>query len=189
MIRKLLTAIARLLPKRTIYRDKDGGVYLERYYLFGDASGLKYFPSFRSDEPGAESNEIRWWQRLLTWLPCVYLHRFAASDSDLDDLHNHPWCATSLILAGGYSEERRIATFDGFEVVRREYGPWSINRLEADTFHRVDLIEDDCWSAIAIGEKTQSWGFWNRYSGEFLHWKEHLRRRDMRVNILSGSDE
>jgi hypothetical protein len=173
MIRTLLTLLVTILPKRVITRD-DGDPYLERYYLCGDPGGLKYFPG----------ETIRWWQRALTWLPCIYVHRFRRDDAD-QELHNHPWTAVSLIVAGGYVEERRVVDPGNpyrFRTVRKFVKPWRLNRLEADTFHRVELAESDCWSIIKLGPKVQTWGFWNPATGEFLHWKDHLKRREKRVN-------
>lgn len=180
------------LPKRTIMRGDDQ-VYLERYYLFGEPGGLKYFPE--------ASRSMRWWQKALTRLPLVYLHRFLASDEDFD-LHNHPWEATSIILAGGYVEERRVEdsvafwlTFGGvtgkvkepcFRVLTVEYDPGDINPLRAGTFHRVTLKEHDCWTVIRVGKRVQSWGFWNRDTGDFLQWREHAKKREEERMRTSG---
>ena len=46
-----------------------------------------------------------------------------------------------------------------------------------DTFHRVDLLEDDAWSLFLVGPKTKSWGFWDRVTGQYTEWREFLRRR------------
>ncbi len=172
MIRALLSLLVLLLPKRVITRG-NGSPYLERYYLCGEPGGLKYFPG----------ESIRWWQRALTWLPCVYVHRFRSSD-EASELHNHPWSATSLILAGGYFEDRLHGGdprypygVRGSEIVRRVVRPFTINRLAANTFHRVDLIDDDCWTLFVLGSKTQSWGFWSPRTGEFVNHREHAARR------------
>lgn len=168
-MRTLLRFITRYLPKRVIGTNE--GDYLERYYLFGDESGLKYFPG---------RARISWWQRLLTWLPCTYIHRFVRDDADRE-LHNHPWEATSLILAGGYIEERRVPlpfNEHKYTVQTKLYKPWSLNRIYTDTFHRVMLLEDDAWSVIVRGKTQQSWGFWDRETGKFTHWQEFVAKRD-----------
>ena len=41
-----------------------------------------------------------------------------------------------------------------------------------DTFHRVDLLEDDAWSHFLVGPKTKSWGFWDRVTGQYTEWRE-----------------
>lgn len=166
MVRRLLVRLANELPVRFI-RGHDDSPYLERYYVCGDPTILKLF----------DDKRLRVWQRLFTRLPLVYLHRFARSDQD-GDLHNHPWSGFSLILAGGYSEERRG---DVGEVRRIVYRPGSVNRLEANTFHRVDLLEEDCWSVIVTFGKTQTWGFWNRESGIFIPWREKFANEKERI--------
>lgn len=172
LVRAFCFWLAKRLPQRIISRD-DGAPYLERYYLCGEAGGLKYFPE------GQQA--MRWWQKALTWLPCIYLHRFVASDSDVE-LHNHPWTAASLILSGGYIEERRVPRphphKDAIET--KPFMPWSVNRLYADTFHRVLLVGGDCWTLIKVGEKVQTWGFWHPQTEEFVHWKEHWARKQSR---------
>lgn len=183
LVRAFCFWLAKRLPQRIISRD-DGAPYLERYYLCGEAGGLKYFPE------GQRS--MRWWQKALTWLPCVYLHRFVASDSDVE-LHNHPWTATALILSGGYIEERRGVRFDEcgnehYRIDTKTCLPWSFNRLGADTYHRVLLIGGDCWTVIKIGEKVQTWGFWHPETHEFVHWKEHWARKQTAAKLTANAE-
>jgi hypothetical protein len=160
------------LPHRCITRD-DGDPYLHRWYLCGEDGGLKYFPEGQRAK--------RWWQYLMTWMPCVYVHRFVSSDID-PELHNHPWTAVSLVLVGGYDEERRVDSISakgGFKVVLQRIKPFMLNRLNADTFHRVLLIGDqEAWSIIKCGEKVQTWGFWSAETGEFVHHKVHAARKN-----------
>jgi hypothetical protein len=69
------------LPKTTI--TVNGKPYLTRCYLFG---------------------KDRTWGN-------IYLHHFHSSDQG-DELHNHPWVwGLSLVLAGGYYEERVVNPF------------------------------------------------------------------------------
>jgi hypothetical protein len=85
--------------------------------------------------------------------------------------HRHPWrWAISLVLKGGYSEERR----SGDSVVRRRVRPWRLNRLTDRDFHRVDLTDGDAWTLFLVGPITQSWGFWDRDTKRFTPWKEFL---------------
>jgi hypothetical protein len=103
----------------------------------------------------------------------LYLHRFHRGD-DESQLHNHPWrWAASLILAGGYREEVRGKD----DVVRtRIVKPWRLNRIRSDTFHRVDLLEDDAWTLFLVGPKFSGWGFWDRDSREFWPWRTFINR-------------
>ena len=106
----------------------------------------------------------------------VYLHFFHRGDADLQ-LHNHPWAGTSLILAGGYREERRV----GQRVEERVYRPGDVSVLEPNTFHRIDLLEPErgCWTLFSIGPRVQSWGFWDRDGGAFTPWREALAARGL----------
>lgn len=108
----------------------------------------------------------------------VYLHHFHRSDIDRD-LHNHPWGGTSLILTGGYDEERR--DLDGPSVNRRRFRPGCVNVLKPDTFHRVDLLTSDCWTLFVASERVQSWGFWDRDTGLFTPWRDAIIRRGLPV--------
>lgn len=138
MLRRLCKWLAKHLPHFTI-PDSQGNPYLTRYYLFG------------ADR--AFGN--------------IFLHHFHASDSDVDPdgtllMHNHPWpWSFSLILLGGYYEERRMKDDT---IVRHKYVPGSFSYLNNTHFHRVDLIEKDGWSLFFTGwrSKKRSWGFWNR---------------------------
>jgi hypothetical protein len=177
--RAICSRVAPLFPARVIERD-NGDPYLERYYVCGRAPA--YFPV-----PVKER---------LAFLPTVFLHRFVRSDQDRE-LHNHPWDhSTSFILAGGYREERRWAIFendedfDCFEVHEHTFRPGDLNRISCDDFHRVDLLEHDAWTIFITGTKKQSWGFWDRDTGEFIPWREHLaRRQNAGANVPLGEDD
>jgi hypothetical protein len=166
MIRAAIKTIASLLPAPRVIYDRDGQTpYLSRYYLIGrptHPSG-EPFDQFGNPKPGIELKDGL----------NVYLHRFHRSDDDLE-LHNHPWAwAFSLILAGGYREERRW----GNAVVTQVFKPGSLNIVHHDTFHRIELLDGDSWSLFVAGPKANSWGFWNRDTGTFTPWREFLARK------------
>lgn len=143
MIRSLVLALARRLPRRDIVGN-DGSRYLTRYRVL-------------------DLGTHRW---------CINLHQFHRGDY-AGELHNHPWrWALSLLLIGGYREERRV----GGDVQVWTYPPLSVNALSAGTFHRVDLLDGECWSLFITGPKTQSWGFWDRITGAFTPWREYVGR-------------
>lgn len=105
----------------------------------------------------------------------VYLHFFHRGDADRT-LHNHPWSGRSLILTGGYREERR----DGAHIVERIYVPGDVNTLDVDTFHRVDLLDPrGAWTLFETGARVQSWGFWDRDSDVFTPWRDALTARGL----------
>ncbi|HZC29939.1 MAG TPA: hypothetical protein VE261_00365, partial [Gaiellaceae bacterium] len=163
MIRALIEAIAKRLPNPRVIYDREGGTpYLSRYYIFGAPKMPDGSAPF--DELGAPRVGIDDWARY-----GVYLHKFHRSD-DADDLHNHPWAwSFSIILAGGYVEERLddAMVADGLGgwhhrvffsppkriEVRRLTAP-SFNFIRESTFHRVDLIEADAWTLFIAGPKV-----------------------------------
>lgn len=116
----------------------NGTPYLERYYAAG------WSPHNRKAGPA------------------IFLHHFVASDPD-DAVHSHPWgWSASLILAGGYREERCLP--DGTMLVQ-EYHPGDLNVIEADDKHRIDLLSADCWTLFLAGDFQQAWQFAPRCSG------------------------
>jgi hypothetical protein len=150
LARVMCKKFVKTIPRRRDINNRAGdAVYLERYYLFG-----------------GPSEEGEWADSSLQ----VCVHRFCRSDED-GALHNHPWeQSVSFILAGGYIEERRV----GDQVETRLHQPFDFNLISANDFHRVDLIEDDCWTIFVSGKKTQSWGFWDRNTKIFKSWREFI---------------
>ena len=131
---------------------EQGEPYLERYYLFG-AFG---------------------WH--------AYLHRFVDSDPD-QRLHDHPWNrAVSLVITGGYNEQRPTGA-DAEAISIRNIRPFRLNFLRGEDFHRVVLQEGrPAWTLFLRGPRVKGWGFVQggqfrsmaRDAGEFRHkdwWK------------------
>jgi hypothetical protein len=123
-------SLSRTLEGRRIKR---GAIpYLDRYYVSGMRRTV--------DRPGG----------------AVYLHHFLTSDPDAE-VHSHPWdWSASLILVGGYREQRCTAAGG---MVERVYQPGDVNVLRADDRHRIDLLGNDCWSLFLAGTYQQPWGF------------------------------
>lgn len=123
-------AISRTMRVERIQRD--GKPYLNRYFAAG------WSPFNRQSGPA------------------LFLHQFVASDA-YDTLHSHPWgWSASLILAGGYREER--CDDSGHHAVR-EYHPGDVNVLESAVRHRIDLLSGDCWTLFLAGHFEQAWSF------------------------------
>lgn len=109
----------------------------------------------------------------------ILLHRMDAPDPGLD-LHDHPWWFVSIILWGGYTEERadiaqasaRAARADqldggvglhnagvrGTTVKRR----WlSVRTMRQDECHTItELHGPTSWSLVIKGPRLRSWGFY-----------------------------
>jgi len=165
MMRALLAWMTRRLPAPRVVYDRMGeSPYLSRYYLVGRT---------RAEEEDPRESPRRTARGVL--LPArdhgCYLHHFHRGDDELE-LHSHPWAwSLSLILAGGYIEERRF----GAHVVRRTMRPWRLNYIGANDFHRVELLEHDCWTLFLTGPKIAGWGFWNKDTERFLPWRQFIR--------------
>lgn len=111
----------------------------------------------------------------------MYLHFFHRDDIDRE-LHSHPWSGNSVILAGGYREERRHRLLNGsWEVRTRVLEAGAHVDIGPDTFHRVDLLDPTygCWTLFTTGPRVESWGFWDRDTDVFTPWREQLARRGL----------
>lgn len=107
--------------------------------------------------------------------PGIYLHRFFQGDQDRE-LHNHPWkWSFSVILTGGYDEERLV----GNTVKTRRMGPGRINLLSGKAFHRVSLVDTGkgAWTVFCSGSKVKDWGFLIQETGEVVPHQEYLANR------------
>ena len=120
-------AIAARLVKQTI---RPGATpYLDRYFAAG------WHP--RARHPG----------------PAIFLHHFVGSDPR-EQVHSHPWAATSLLLVGAYREYRCAA--DGTETVR-ELNAGDVNVLAPGDRHRIELITPDVWTLFLASDYVQPW--------------------------------
>jgi hypothetical protein len=99
----------------------------------------------------------------------VFLHHFVGSDAPTI-FHDHPWTwGVSLVLRGGYLEERRNR--DGTRRTRRWLGPGRINVLRPGVFHRVELRDrHPAWTLFVHGRKVRNWGFLDAVTGAFELW-------------------
>lgn len=105
----------------------------------------------------------------------VYLHRMEAPDPGLD-LHDHPWSFLSIVLAGGYTEERADTRYAptlarvaermpapgrrGFAVRR---GALTARLMRLDECHRVVALHAPrVWTLVLRGPRRRPWGFYMR---------------------------
>jgi len=165
-MRRLVEWAASKLQNPRIISDRNGtSPYLSRFYIIGAPKMPDGSSPF--EVGGAPKPDAVWPNKELG----VYLHHFHRGD-DERELHNHPWrWAFSIILAGGYIEERRGKD----NVVRsRIVRPGTINIIRSTDFHRVDLLDGDAWSLFVAGPKFKGWGFWNRDTNVFLPWRQFI---------------
>lgn len=104
----------------------------------------------------------------------VFLHKMSAPDPGRD-LHDHPWWFVSLVLWGGYTEERadtrtaphlaRIAELYGSPscrrgVVRRRR-LLSVKAMALGECHTItELQRSTCWTLVLGGPRRRTWGFY-----------------------------
>ncbi len=123
------------------------------------------------------------------WLG-VYLHRIDRPDADRE-CHDHPWSFVSLVLRGGYREERleRGATD---ETVRRRFS--LAFRRWADA-HRIVSVRPSTWTLILRGRDSGVWGFWvdaGDGGQRWVYWREFEATRAERAPMeifVSAADE
>lgn len=126
-MRRVLEWLTRRLPCRVVRDKSNNSIYLVRYYVFRSAP-------------------IE-----------LALHHILRSDGD-PRLHNHPWqWAASLILIGGYVEER---LGDDMLIVARHFRAGNVNAIDRSTFHRVsELLSKDAWTLFLHGRRKNDWHF------------------------------
>jgi hypothetical protein len=121
----------------------------------------------------------------------IFVHRMTAPDPGID-LHDHPWTFWSLVLWGGYTEERaptRLAVEQaryaaewpnsctpGTPSWRRRL---TVKAVRLDEAHRIThLHKPTVWTVVVHGPTRRQWGFYLPTG-----WvDEHTYDRTVRVN-------
>ncbi|MDU4254486.1 hypothetical protein [Pseudomonas sp.] len=83
----------------------------------------------------------------------LYLHELMPRPADMA-MHNHPWHAVSVVLTGGYREERLCA---GLETIEREVR-W-FNWLQPERFHRITHTTPGTWTLVIRLRRLKVRGF------------------------------
>lgn len=119
---------------------------------------------------------------LFRGIPHLYLHHFFRGDAD-SELHNHPWLfSMSLILTGGYIEERWHPETRTLRT--RHCHPGDVNVIRSTDFHRVTLMRPDrgCWTLFLSSNRVEEknghdWGFLDTKTDRYTPWGEFVQRR------------
>ncbi len=91
----------------------------------------------------------------------LYLHRIDTPDSR-PTLHDHPWSFVSLILRGGYYEQR----LDLHTLVERRARRRWLNVMRRDDAHYIErLLRVPTWTLLFVGSRRRTWGYWRRVAG------------------------
>ena len=145
-----LKLLEKIGRKRIVLDRASSEPYLERYYLF--LKDRKWFP-FN-----------------------VFLHKFLKSDPD--DLHDHPWPYTTIILKGGYYEWTPVYDKNGRKVteVARWCGPGHFRVCGANSFHRIELDPDvTCSTLFMPGPQRREWGF--MVKDTWVQWEQYINMK------------
>jgi hypothetical protein len=136
-------------------------LYMGRWWLF-------------NPYPGAGDERKRW-----SWLPSVRVHHICVEDQDRH-LHDHPWNARTIILKGGYVEERPMPLRTKENDRQPEMVLMTIHRLPGDTaklrfgeYHRINEVQlGGAWTLFFTWSYRGTWGF--KVDGVKVPWREYL---------------
>lgn len=112
------------------------------------------------------------WRIVQTPWMALYLHRFTAPDPSWD-LHDHPWRFVSVVVRGGYVEER-LSLFRG-STYRRRVRWWNGMRTH-DAHAVVELLRYPTWTLVLTGARRRQWGFLDVESDSVRTWTAHDAR-------------
>lgn len=146
----------------------DGSVYMERYWLFN------------SYERGPDKQE----RSKYTWFPWnIRIHWIRRADM-ADHMHDHPWNARTIILRGGYVEQRIVRTLELFdkngihthrddEIKTFTRVPGSTAQICFGQYHHISHVQPDgAWTLFISGPYKGTWGF--LVDGVKKPWREYF---------------
>lgn len=132
--------------------DKNGDVYMERYWLFN---------------PYQLDGKKIWWRQLL---PSARIHWIRRPDQDRH-LHDHPWNARTIVLKNGYAERRQgELIWEDRRIVRRV---GDTARIRFGEYHAIDEVYGDgAWTIFITWKYQGTWGF--LVDGVKIPWRQYL---------------
>lgn len=102
----------------------------------------------------------------------VYLHRIKGPDPQPDP-HDHPWDFTSIVLAGGYTEEVWRAALGPIESYSRRWLVGSFHTMRGDgVAHRIVTAEPHTITLILRRKRFREWGFWTIEDNHLIGWTD-----------------
>ncbi len=85
------------------------------------------------------------------------VHQILRSDEGRDP-HDHPWPYLTIVLRGGYWEDR--FTDEGIRFSTKWHGPGSVIFRPANSWHMLALpAGQSAWTLFMTGRYQQKWGF------------------------------
>jgi hypothetical protein len=122
----------------------------------------------RFDIPDRENSSATYltrWRIIQTPWFGIYLHCIRTIDKD-DALHDHPWPFVSIILRGGYLEERPTHA--------KRRGFLSIAFRKATDLHRIVMLtRTPTWTLVFAGPRKRRWGF--QTENGWVNYREYLK--------------
>lgn len=148
---------SRKTPYENIYNSDDGSLYMERNWLFNPYKKI-------------DGLEIKKY----SGLPSIRLHHIMREDRDRH-LHDHPWNARTIILKGGYAEDRLeksskvcLPTLFSYERL-----PGNTATLKFGEYHRItEVSPGGVWTLFITWNFKGVWGF--LVNGVKISWQEYF---------------
>jgi len=102
----------------------------------------------------------------------VRIHEILRSDNDRSP-HDHPWSYITVILRGGYWEERPTWV-DGLYIGMESqwHGPGSVLRRKATDIHKLTM-PGPTLTLFICKKHSQAWGFFPMLDKQKVYWKEY----------------
>ena len=141
---------------------KDGEIYMGRFWLFNPYS------------VGLDGKEVAKYK----WFPwSIRIHRIHMADRD-EHMHDHPWDARTIILRGGYIEQREdVAALASGESGDKRYEisryVGCTARLGHGRYHKIKSVWPEGATTLFISGPYQgTWGF--LVDGVKIYWRTYL---------------
>lgn len=112
---------------------------------------------FLVKEIKSKDGELHFRRYRIFWTPWIalYIHRIFKADED-EHMHSHPWDLYSIILWGGYKQNRVYTNTPNPQTVR-----W-VTAIQTHDYHRViELLKPTCTTlALTVwGNFSPNWGY------------------------------
>lgn len=132
-----------------------------------------------------DSEYIRRLHVLKTPWFAICLHWILKPDAE-PYVHDHPVTFLSLILRGGYCEERQqvwsgYAQRDEVRTTHRTHRWFNFIRASKGDRHRITHVFPKTLTVCFMGPKTREWGFW--IDGKWVYWKDYYTKQREGVQL------
>lgn len=144
------------------YKDLSTGVvnYIRSRITLRNENTPTFFANARSFDEIIHNDSVymRRWYLWRNELSTARIHDILRPDDDRH-LHDHPFdWAFSLILEGGYTEER-LKTPGDVGTYTTHYRAGDMNLIKRGEYHRISSVLPDTRTLFITGKPTKGWGF------------------------------